>query len=304
MKLKVNPFLVFIFLFSFLMACKKEEKKKVTNFATVGEAELWCDESLKNIIGQQEEVFENNYKYAKLTINYKGEQEIIKAFYQDSIDVMIVSSMIDSNDLKKFKAKNVIPRQYLLATSAIAFITGLNGNIDSLSGTKLRSMLQDKNSKQRFVIENKNSGIAKVLLQASGLEAFGQNVFAKGTKKEIIDWVKNNPNDIGVVDWSDISDSDDPEAKKILSEIKLLSVSNDKGNYFKPYQYNLNGDYPFTRDIYLIRKFGITDITLGFASFICAEIGQKIFLKGGLLPSIQTERIVEFKGLIDIEVVK
>ncbi len=306
MNVEVKIGIVLIFSFIFIISCQKQEKKKFENFATMGDAEIWCDISLKKIIEQEEDVFENDYKYAKLNIHYLHEQEILKAFYKDSLKVMIVSTNIDSNDIRKFNNRKVFPRQYKFATSAIAFITSLDNKLDSIKKDVLIESLRMPNSKQRFVIENTFSGIASNILKSIGMEKFNNNVFAKSSKREIIDWIKQNPKDIGLVDWSELSDSDDLEAKKMLGEVKLIAISNSitDNQYYKPYQYNLNGNYPFTRELFLIRRHGNTDVSLGFASFICGEIGQKIVLKTGLLPHYQTERWIEFNGLKDIKVVK
>lgn len=295
-----------IFFLTVVTACKKEEKKKFENYATMGDAEIWCDVSLKKVIEQEEDVFEYHYKYANIKIKYATENEIIKAFYKDSLNVMIVSSSIDSNDIKKFNARKVFPRQYKFATSAIAFVTSKDNKLDSIKKEVLIDMMKDPNSKQRFVIENTNSGIASAILASIGMDKFNSNVFAKANKQEILAWLKQNPKDIALIDWCELGDSDDMEAKKMLNEVKLIGISNkkDDNHYYKPYQYNLNGDYPFTRDLYLIRRHGNTDVSLGFASFICGEIGQKIVLKAGLLPTYQSERWIEFKGLTDIKVVK
>jgi phosphate transport system substrate-binding protein len=307
MKLKaIITFGALILCFFVSDGCKQKETKKFENYVTMGEAEIWCDESLKKVIDQEEDVFENNYKYANLNLKYASEHEILKAFYKDSLKAIIVSSNIDSNDIKKFNSTKVFPVQYKFATSAIAFIASPESKLDSIKKEALIENFKIPNSKQRFVIENTKSGIASNILRSIGMDKFHGNVFAKSSKREIIDWLRQNPEDIGLVDWSELSDSDDAEAKKMLSEVKLIAISNGKTDpkYYKPFQYNLNGDYPFTRELYLIRRNGSTDVSLGFASFICGEIGQKILLKAGLLPNYQTERWIEFKGLRDIKVIK
>jgi phosphate transport system substrate-binding protein len=56
--------------------------------------------------------------------------------------------------------------------------------------------------------------------------------------------------------------------------------------------------------LYFISKTGREDVGIGFASFICGEIGQKIILKAGLLPKFQSERNIELNYTNDIKVVK
>ncbi len=305
MNIKTTSFIVFIYIILSSIACKQKEVKEFKNNSLLGVADVWCDESLKFIVQQEEEAFEHLYKYAQINVHYGSEQEIMKAFYKDSIDAMIVSASIDTNDLKKFNQKKIFPRQYKFATSAIAFITSKENNLDSISKEALFALFKS-DSKQKFVVENTSSGIAKTMLKEIGLEKFNGNVFAKNSNSEVIAWLTANPKDIGLIDWSEVSDSDDANGQALLRQVKLIAVSNKKEDplHYQPLQYNLAGSYPFTRDLYFIRRTGNTDVNLGFASFVCGEIGQKVLLKAGLLPNYQTERWIEFKGLTDIKVVE
>jgi phosphate transport system substrate-binding protein len=303
--LKHTKIFFFIYILSFL-GCKNTDPKDIEGRVTVGSTEIWCDNNLKKIIEQEKEIFLASYKYTDIKINYAPETIIKKKFYKDSLDVIIISSKIDTSDLIKFNSKKVFPRQYKLGSSAIAFITSKESRKDTFSKNEIIKELINDNSDYQFIIEDLNSGIANQLLEVTGKEKLSKKVFAKNSKTEVINWINKNPKSIGIIDWSELSDSDDNDAQKILSNIKLIGISteNSKGEFLKPYQYNLNGDYPFTRDIYLIRRLGKPDVSLGFASFICSERGQKILLKAGLLPEYQTERWIELKPSSDINIVK
>jgi phosphate transport system substrate-binding protein len=95
----------------------------------------------------------------------------------------------------------------------------------------------------------------------------------------------------------------------VLKKIQLVGISRPADSlqmgFVRPFQYNLQDNlYPFTRDLYFISNSGKSDVGIGFATFICAEIGQKIILKAGLLPTYQTERIIEINPTTDIKVVQ
>lgn len=288
----------------FIVSCRNNETKE-TKAATLGQAEIWCDENLKSIIAQQEEVFEFSYKYADLKINYVPENEVKEKFLKGDANVIISSINLDSTLIRKLKSQNIYPRQFPFGKSAIAFITQ-KGKELNLSYETLIDKLSGKNTDFVFAIEGKESGIANDILSHLNQKTLGNNVYALESKEAILDWLKKNKNGIGIIDWSEVSDSDDPLAQAYLNEVSLIGVSSDasKGEYIKPYQYGLNGLYPFNRQLIFIRKFGLTDVTLGFASFICSERGQKIMLKAGLLPEYQYERWIEFKGLNDVEAIK
>ena len=169
-------------------------------------------------------------------------------------------------------------------------------------------LLAGKVGNQVFAVENNQSGIALELSKHLGTPSLSKNIYALKSKEDVLDWVNKNKDGIGIIDWSNISDEDDPVSRELLSKIKLIRVGRkdmvSDTSFYSPFQENLNGLYPFTRDLHYIRRIGITNASLGFASFICEERGQKIMLKAGLLPQYQSERWIEFKGLTDIKVVE
>ncbi len=288
------------------MASCKQESTKDLKGVKLGKATIYCDESLRKIVSQHEEIFESDHKYADLNIKYIPESEVLKSFLIDTNSVAIISHALDTNLVKGFNKRKILPRQYRFGKSAIAFITNISNQKAQFHYKEIVEALKTDNSSLNFAIENQQSGIALELLNHTKTEKLGNKVYALKSKNAIIDWLQQNPSGIGLIDWSELSDSDDVEAQNLLKKIKLIGIQTDssKGEFVKPYQGNLNGLYPFTRDLYFIRKFGVADVSLGFASFICEERGQRIMLKAGLLPEYQTERWIEFKGLKDVKVVK
>ncbi|KAA6310247.1 Phosphate-binding protein PstS, partial [termite gut metagenome] len=84
------------------------------------------------------------------------------------------------------------------------------------------------------------------------------------------------------------------------NEIKVMSVSASNtpilGNSYKPYQaYLYYGDYPLTRNIYVLLNDPRNGLPWGFASFLTSDRGQRIILKSGLVPATQPVRIVKIK---------
>ncbi len=287
------------------ISCKHKEPEKTLVSPVTGTLDVWCDESLKDIISQQEEVFELAYKYAKINLHYAPESDVMKLFYKDSIDVMIVSGGIDSMDIKNFQQRKIFPRQYRFGKSAIAFISGKKRSVTEYTYDQMITMLKGGGSKaQVFAVESSKSGITREILKHIKAKELNKNIYALNSKKDVMRWVEENPNGIGIIDWSSISDIDDPVSRATLDQVSLISISGKDGVSQTPHQENLNGLYPFTRDLYFVRRLGLNDVGLGFATFICEERGQKIMLKAGLLPEYQSERWVEFKGLKDIKVVK
>ncbi len=292
----------FIFIIYTFSQCKKN---KITESSpTLGQITILCDNNLEDIIKQEENIFERQYPYAHVDLNFNHEFNIFKSFITDSIEVIIASRFLNEKELSYLDQQGIHPKQYHFATSAIAFITNLQ-NVDSTlnfeEAVKLfSSKPQSDLPYQSIIIEDANSGIVLEILNRSGINSLPSHFFTLPSKNEVISYVKSHPNTMGIIDWSAISDSDNPIAQKNLNDIRLLHLSRPKDSiqfgYIAPYQYNLQDHkYPFTRDLVFISRTGKSDLGLGFASFITSDIGQKIILKAGLLPKFQTERLIEFK---------
>jgi phosphate transport system substrate-binding protein len=290
------------------LGCQDQKPKgdiEIKGNPLVGSTEIWCDESLRKIISQQEDVFESAYKYAKVNIKYAPELDIKRMFYQDSLDVMIISHGIDSADIKAFHKRKVYPRQYRFGKSAIAFVGHKSRLKNTYTKQEMLDMMTNDKSGQKFAIENKKSAIANQLSSMNQNKPLGSNVYALKSKSEILDWLDKSPDGIGIIDWSEISDDDEAEAREWIGKVSVIKIAEDKNKEaYGPFQENLNGLYSFTRDLYFIRRLGLSDVSLGFATFICDQRGQKIMLKAGLLPEYQSERWIEFKGLTDVNVVE
>jgi len=276
---------------------------------TIGSLDIISDESIKDIVQQEEEIFERNYKYANLNITFLNEYDMFLKFSADSIDAIMTTRALTKEEMDHFEKHNVHPRQYTFAKGALAFVTNKNQQDTAYTYEEILAMFEASAKGNVFIIENAKSGITNEILQLIDKPALPGHFYALNSKKEVLDYVLKHDKAIGIVDWSDISDSDNALTKEVLNTINLIGISRPvdsiQHGFVKPYQYNLQDDlYPFTRELYFISKTGMTDVGTGFASFISGDIGQKIILKAGLLPKFQSERIIEIKNTSDIKVVK
>ncbi|HZV68865.1 MAG TPA: substrate-binding domain-containing protein [Saprospiraceae bacterium] len=285
---------------------KKAEEMKGP---TMGHLDIIADESLKYIVEQEEEIFERTYKYAKLDISYMSEYDMFSQFLADSIDAIMTTRSLTKKEMDHFEQHEIYPRLTVYAKGAIAFVTNKNQIDTSYTYEEFTNMFTDSTKGKVFIIENAKSGITNVILQLIHQEKLPAHFYALGSKKEVFDYISNHTAAIGIIDWSDLSDSDDQMTKELLASVHLIGISRPvdsiQHGFVTPYQYNLQDSlYPFTRELYFISKTGMTDVGTGFSSFIAGEIGQKIILKAGLLPLYQSERLLEIRNTSDIKVIK
>ena len=126
---------------------------------------------------------------------------------------------------------------------------------------------------------------------------FPSYCFAVNTNKEVLDYVEQHKNAIGVIGVSWISDQDDASVKNFLSRVRVMALS-DKENptadeYVQPYQaYIALKQYPLTREVYMISREGRAGLGTGFVSFVAGDAGQRIIRLAGLLPATMPVRII------------
>ncbi|MFN8280068.1 MAG: substrate-binding domain-containing protein [Saprospiraceae bacterium] len=308
-----NRFICWTTLMIFLVffSCHRTDQKNEST-PTTGIIRIACDEMLKGIVMQEEDIFERNYPNAAITIDYLPESQLFEVFLKDTVELIIASRGLDSIE-KKFldQQKNLHPREFPMAVSAIALVAKA-GIADSTIGySELLDIIRGSENTRikTLVVEKTRSGIPGYLMSLAGVKALPGNFYAKDSLRAIIDYVNTHPEAIGLVDWSQLSDSDDPIARLLLDRVTLMSLENPsdslKGKFYQPYQYNLQDRlYPLTRTLTFITRSGKNDLGLGFASFITGDIGQKILLKAGLLPLYQTDRWIEIHSTGDFRVVQ
>ena len=282
-----------------MIQCKSKPYEMVS--PTTGNVKIAVDENLKDIIAQEKEIFESIYKYAKVDLLILPENTLINNLYSDSIHGAFLTRNLTTEELDFFKQKQQYPRPVHFATGALAFVVSNQYPDTAYTYETLVSFLSDPSKGKKFIIENNKSGIATQVLKIIGKDSLPKNIYAKLSKKEIYDYIHQDLNSIGIIDYSDISDSDLPSTKELYLNNNLLAISRPKDSvqhgYIRPYQYNLKDKlYPFTRDLYYVNTSGLNDVSAGFIAFVAGEIGQKIILKSGLLPKYQSERWVEFKS--------
>jgi hypothetical protein len=101
-----------------------------------------------------------------------------------------------------------------------------------------------------FVLENAKSGITQEILKLLKQDQLPKHFYALNTKQEVLAYLASHDNAIGIVDYSDFSDTDSAYTKDVLSQIHLVGVTrpvdSTQVGFVQPFQYNLQDrKYPF-----------------------------------------------------------
>jgi phosphate transport system substrate-binding protein len=283
-------------------SCGMQDDITKKDSPTSGIANLYFDEGLTLHIQNQIYTFKTIYKYANITLRSSNEKECIEALYNDSSKVIAISRPLTQKELSQFQAKNIYPQTSFVAGDAIAFVVSKDFADSTISLQEITDLLKGndttllKGQHIKLVFDNANSGSTrqlKDLLIPAG--TFGNNCSTVNNTHDLIKAIASNSLAIGVCDYAWLSDRDDTTTKEFLKSVKILAVSkNNNQTAYMPDQSNIaTKAYPLCRTICIIRRSAEFSLGKGIETFIAGQTGQLMFLKQGLPPNRQEERLIE-----------
>ncbi|MBC7654476.1 MAG: substrate-binding domain-containing protein [Oligoflexus sp.] len=292
-------FLPFITIFFLLisLSCRQQTISDSTNEITYGKAMMVADESLYPIIDDEYQIFSNNYKRAQINIVYKPLNDALELFLNDSINVAILPRKLTEKEAKYYEDKKIIVRYTKFAIDGIAIITGKSNQDSLITINELKSALSGSYKKNTpIVFDNPKSSTIEYLMKLTGVNSFPKNVYALKSNKEVIKYIVNNPNAIGIVSVAWMK-RPTPDIAEDVKKLKFIAVKGEGNTYEKPTQSNLKvNNYPLIRDLYIINCQGKAGLGTGFASFVASELGQRIILKSGLAPDSLPSRQIRIRN--------
>lgn len=285
--------------------------KKTEDSPTSGFAAICVDQTFEPIISEEITVFEGIYPKAKVKAKYVSEVDALNALLKDSARLIISTRMLTPEEKASLEQKKLFPRVSRIATDGIALIINRQNKDSLISVDQIKKLLTGQITswnqissrsglgKVKVIFDNPNSSTVRYLLDSlcEGKKLSSQ-VTALHNNQEVIDFVAQTPNAIGIIGVSWISNKNNAKCMGFLDRIRVMAVSyaNEPtpSNSFQPYQaYLATRDYPLCRDVYTIATDPSSGVPTGFSSFISSDRGQRIILKTGILPATQPLRVVQ-----------
>jgi phosphate transport system substrate-binding protein len=284
---------------SLFLGCKQKSKKAGPERFTSETATFVVDESFRPIVDEELYVFKSLYTKTNPTIIYAPENEAINLLLADSLRVAIISRELTANETKVLTSRNLRPITNRFAIDAVTLIVNQASNDTTITVSEIKRMLNgNTKTDKNIVFDNPNSGLVRYLKDLSGNKDFKQkNIYSLKSNKEVIKYVSEHPDAIGITGFSWLNDPDKDYADAV-GKVKIVSVKDDtrknaSGAYFSPSQQTIAlKQYPLTRNLYILNFTGKLGLGMEFAAFVAGENGQRIILKSGLLPdSIPSRKI-------------
>lgn len=306
-----------------LTSCLKYEKK--AHSSTAGAMTMVCDDTFRNIMEQEIDVFEYQYPDAHILARFATQGEAIDSLMSLNTRTVVIARDITKPERDYLKSKRRNVKSAKIAVDAIALIVNKDNPCSMLTTKEVGDIISGSSSRWddlepselgdiAVIFDDKSSSLVQFMRDSllDG-QALGANVYAQGSIPAVVDAVSKNINAIGVlgVTWitSDMKTAEltaDELARSVLSDepvqgatlsqdVKVLKLRRpDEVTAYKPYQQNIfDGTYPLYRPIYMITTGVSGSLANGFYSFVTGDIGQKIIMKTGIMPARTRIQVVQ-----------
>lgn len=284
------PILVLFLSLSFF-SCKQKSNTANNDTWNTGSITIATDENLKDITKQLVEIYEHDYVHAKINLNFQPQDKIINDFINGRITSMIVNRSLTKEELEKsqqHQETKVI--ENIIAFNAIALIANKTFKDSVIDISTIKNYLQP-NTDVKLVFDNKQSGIAKYLLEKGNIDiSLFKNALAVNNANEVIEYVVRNNTSIGFIPFNYFSDTHTADSQEILNKIKTLTIKyNDTLSQISQ-QSIYDGTYVLQQPITIVLGKNPETVGTAFVNWIVKERASKILLKAGLVPRIMPNR--------------
>jgi phosphate transport system substrate-binding protein len=295
-----------------IASCGSMGKKAVNETPTRGNIRIVADESFQPLIEAEVYTFTHLYTGAKIKPVFKPEYDVINDFMNDSVKVIVTSRKLSDYQIQTLRDTQIVARTTTFAHDAIAIITHPDNHDTLLKYNNVRDIFLGKiktwkdinqNSKLgdlNIIFDNRKSANIRYFKELFNIkDSLSNNFFAVNNNEEVVNYVSRNPNALGLISVNWISDRDDSTSMSFINKVNVVAVSQqfiNDGTFYRPHQGSIyEKSYPFVREIYLISRETFSGLGSGFINWACAELGQKIVLKSGLVPATMPIRLVQIK---------
>ena len=303
LRLRIKYFIVISVLF-LVASCntKNATKKETTSEWNTGTITIATDENLKNIAEQLSQIYEHENPEAHIIFNYQLQDKIINDFVNGKISSMLISRNLTRNE-KEISNQNqkTAAVENVFGYNAVALIANKSFKDSVLNIKNLSDYLQP-NAAVKLVFDNKQSGIARYIMQLANIEPLlFKNALVVNNSQEVIEYVQRNQTSIGFIPFNLISNRDENEIKSLIESIKILDVKQNDTIHEVSQSTIYNFTYPLQQSINIVLGRNPELVGTGFTNFLTREKSAKILLRAGLVPAFMPNRNIEIRNELEIK---
>lgn len=272
-----------------LSSCEDEKvRAKETDTPTSGTLKMVVDETYKPVIEEEVKVFMSNFPEAKIEVVYKPEAEAIQDYMAGRTKLVIVSRKLTAKEEEYCLNNGNVPSSLELAKDAVALVCNRAAKDTAFSLLQLKGIISGQSDKKyTIVFDNAGSSTLRFINDSvMGGEKMGKNLYAVKGNKEVIAYVQKNPEALGFVGLSFVSDTMDSTSERFSTSIRVAAIYNDTmQQFYQPYQADIAlKHYPLSRKMTYIKNETYQGLASGFCNFMASDAGQLIMGKERLVP--------------------
>lgn len=265
----------------------QEKKRKVVAY-------IYADPAFVNISQELSDVYESINDSVDFQVVSRGEDLSIKQMVSDSIALAVVSRPLTSAEADQLSSSQKTGKEYLFAQDAITFVVNRSDKDTVFTKEQLMEAFTKNPKGQKVVFDENYSSSVNYVSKLLGKETLTANSFATKDTKELLAYVSQNRNTIGILGSNVFSNLDDSTLTALFKNIKLIGIK-DCGRIYYPFQSDIAAQkYPFARNIYILNSEHYYGKYSGFKNFVIGPKGQRIILKSGLMPINMPGRLLNF----------
>jgi phosphate transport system substrate-binding protein len=309
-----NKIVIFLFCLcvALFSACNIAQDKNAESI-TSGHLKIGVDDSYSLMMDSQVYTYTALNKYANISAIYKPESDVFQDLLKDSVQAAVVGRELSAEELSYFKSIQRVPESILIARDGVALIIHPENTDSTITMEQLRDIFEGRDSlwsqlhpgsargKIQVVFDHQKSCNARTLREKFGVSEFPSWCFAQNSNAQVIEYVHQNKNAIGVISLSWISDTEDPICRKYRSMIRTMGIV-DGTNISRPelarrpfQAYVFDNTYPLRREVFYIRTGLRGTLGTGFANHLVGEKGQLLIHKMGMVAAKTPNRTIKIK---------
>jgi len=287
---------------------------KNTHGSSSGALRIGIDDSYSLMMDAEIFLYSQLNNRSDIKPTYLPEADVLDLLLKDSLQAAVVSRGLSENEMAYYKSIQRSPESTVIAYDGVALIINPANTDSTITLEQLGNILSGKdstwlqvnpkstNGKINVVFDNYKSCNARFLREKFKVDQFPKYCFAQRSNEEVINYVSQNKNAIGVISISWLADEEDSTSKKYRSMVKTMGIINPE-NATNPTMprtpeqaYIYDNTYPLRRDVYYIRTGLRSTLGTGFGNYLAGEKGQLLIHKMGMVAAktpIRTIKITE-----------
>ena len=289
-----RSFLFISIVFLLQISCTLNNRK-VEETHRKGKAVIYVDESFKPLFQTSIEVFQSQYPKSSIDAVYSSENDIINSFLDNKIKTICISRDLTKKEKANiFTNESIKVRSEKIAFDAVALIVHPDNKdtialLEDLTTWLTESEATWKTSRQKINLVFDNNGTSNFLFLTKLVKGkkLSSSLSSLRSNRDVLDYVKQNKNALGIIGVNWISDMDDPNMMGLRKGVKVMYVRSRKDlPAFQPFAGNIwSQEYPLCREVWMINRANKAGINSGFMLFMSGEKGQLIIQKSELVPA-------------------